>query len=328
MNDPRIAKKISEGFIPVSAGIERLQPSRYGNPESDSSRWFQPMAKAALKEFTSPEWWENFQTYQGMYVVSPDAQCYDYRVAWQLPADKYLGFLEQALEKYAASEPKQISISGDVSTQSTSPAPDTSTTVLRVFSRIRPLPADCDDGNRGIGRDHMWIFEDEVQELLTAARKAQGKPFAMPQRITGRLVRFQLLDTVRNVSPAFAESDVKNASFTLQSLAESDDTSFSFSGQYASEGQTEQSGKSFGMRGWPQGEFRVNVGKNRIDHLRAYGEATASGKNNGGAPEDDYPIVFAITDAYDQVRKAVPPLYFDISPIWRPIYRNPKLTSL
>jgi hypothetical protein len=56
--------------------------------------------------------------------------------------------------------------------------------------------------------------------------------------------------------------------------------------------------------------------------------ATASGKNNEGAPEDDYPIVFAITDAYDGVSKAVPPLYFDISPIWRPIYRNPKLTSL
>ncbi len=178
------------------------------------------MAKSALKEFTPPEWWEKFQTYQGMYVVSPDAQCYDYRVAWQLPADKYLGILEQALEKYAASEPQQISITADVSTKSTSPAPDASTTVLRVFSRIRPLPAGCDDGNRGIGRDHMWIFEDEVQELLMAARKAQGKPFAMPRRITGRLVRFQLLDTVRNVSPAFAESDVKHASFTLQSLAE------------------------------------------------------------------------------------------------------------
>ena len=27
MNDPHIAKKISEEFIPVSAGIERLQPS-------------------------------------------------------------------------------------------------------------------------------------------------------------------------------------------------------------------------------------------------------------------------------------------------------------
>ena len=325
MNDPHIAKKISEEFIPVSAGIERLQPSRYGNPESESSRWFQPMAKAALRRFTSPEWWEKFQTYQGMYVVGPDAQCYDYQVAWDLPPEKYLGILDKALEDYAASPPKRVPINADVSKESLSPAPQPSTTVLRVFSRIRPLPAGCDESNRGIGRDHLWIFEDELSELSSGARAAGGKPFPMPRRIVGRLVRFHLLDTVRNTSSAFSENEVKQASFTVQQAAQTDDSTFTFSGQYESSGVVDNSGQAFGIKGWLQGEFRVSVDSGRIDHFRAYGEATASGQNNAGAPEDDYPIVFAIVEAYDQVSQAVPPLYHDISPVWRPIYRNPEL---
>ena len=328
MNDPRIAKSISEEFIPVSAGIERLQPSRYGNPESDSSRWFEPMAKSALQEFMPPEWWEQFHTYQGMYVVSPDGQCYDYRVAWQLPAEKYLGILERALQKYAARQPIRISISGNIEKHSLSPAPGPSTTVLRVFSRIRPLPTGCDDANRGIGRDHMWVFEDEVRELLAAAREAEGESFSMPSPITARFVRFHLLDAVRNASPAFSENDVKVAAFVVQSVAESDGKSFTFSGQYESEGKTEKNEQSFGMRGWLRGEFRVDAVNHRIDRFRAYGEAIASGRNNGGAPDGDYPIVFAVVDAYDQVGKAVPPLYFDISPVWRPIYRCPRLLGV
>jgi hypothetical protein len=198
---------------------------------------------------------------------------------------------------------------------------------MRVFSRIRPLPADCDKSNLGIGRDHLWIFESEVDELLAAARAANRKPFPMPNRITGRLVRFQLLDTVRNVSPAFSEGDVKKASFMVEPSIGQDGMSFSFYGQYDSQGQTEDGGQAFGITGWLQGEFRVDAPGKRIEHFRAYGEATASGHNNGGAPEGDYPVVFAVIDAYDDISRAVPPLYFDISPVWRAIYRNPKLPS-
>lgn len=325
MNDPRVAKKIAEDFIPVSGGIERLQPSRYGNNESISSRWFQPMAKTALKEFTSPEWWEKFQTYQGLYVVGPDAQVYDYHVAWQLPADKYLGILDQALVKYSQSPPKPVTLHSEVSGQSPSPAPDPGTTVLRVISRIRPLPADCDESNGGIGRDHMWIFDDEVQELMAAAKRADGSRFELPRRIIGRFVRFQLLDTVRNTSAAFSKEEVKTASFQVQARPDSDGTHFSFAGRYDSEGVNENNGEPFGIRGWLQGEFSVHVVESRIDYFRAYGEAIASGRNNAGAPENDYPIVFAIVDAYDGISEAVPPLYHDISPVWRPIYRNPEI---
>lgn len=79
LNDPQVAKTITQYFVPVSGAIERLQPSRYGNPESDASRWFQTMAKAALKKHAPSQWWEKFRSYQGLYVVGADGTCYDYQ---------------------------------------------------------------------------------------------------------------------------------------------------------------------------------------------------------------------------------------------------------
>ncbi len=102
---------------------------------------------------------------------------------------------------------------------------------------------------------------------------------------------------------------------------------FVFQGEYDSTGKSEKSGKKFGMAGWLQGEFEVGTQRLKIQRFRGYGEATASGQNNGLAPEGNYPVVFAIVEAYDDISKSVPPLYHDVSPVWRPIYRAPRLSA-
>ena len=281
------------------------------------------MAKTALEQFAPPTWWEQFQSYQGLYVVGADGTCYDYQVVWKLPPENYLGILDLALAKFVAKGPKPVEIADSSVKEAAPAAPDPSTSVLRVFSRIRPVPKGCDKSNEGIGRDHMWIFEDEVRELVQAAEQADEKPFPLPNRIAYRLVRFHLLDTTRNVSPTFSEQDIAGADFTVRRV--SDSQRFVFQGVYDSTAESEEGGKQFGIAGWLQGKFEVDTRRDKIDRFRAYGEATASGANNAGAPEDDYSVVFAIVEAYDDISKVVPPLYYDISPVWRPIYRDPQL---
>lgn len=65
----------------------------------------------------------------------------------------------------------------------------------------------------------------------------------------------------------------------------------------------------------------------KITRFRAYSEAMASGDNNAMAPQGSYPVVFALVEAYDALAVAAPPFYHDVSPVWRPIYRNPRVTA-
>ena len=173
----------------------------------------------------------------------------------------------------------------------------------------------------------MWIFHDEVDELLLGAERAGDEPFPLPNTIVARFIRFHLLDTTRNVSPTFSEQNVTKAKFTVRAASDPASQRFVFQGEYDSTGRSEESGKKFGVAGWLQGEFEVDPKQSKIERFRAYGEATASGENNAGAPNANYPLVFAIVDAYDDISKAVPPLYHDISPVWRPIYRNPRVLA-
>ena len=303
-----------------------MQPSRYGNDETEVSRWFQQMAKPALQKFAPPEWFENFGTYQGIYVVGADGTCYDYKIVWNLSKQKFLEALAEARKKYADNPPGRVAVSDDSITAAEPAGPEPSTSVLRVFSRIRPLPEGCHELNRGIGRDHIWIFEDELRELIRAAEQAGEEPFPLPRRITGRLVRFHLLDVVRNTSQSFAENDVRQADFTARVVASgADRTRFALAGHYDSEGAVEGNGQPFGMRGWLRGEFEVDHIQSRITDFRAYGEATAFGQTQTEAPTGKYAVVFALVRADDDVARSVPPLYHAISPVWRPIYRNPSL---
>ena len=127
LNDPRVAKTITQHFVPASGEIERLQPSRYSNPASEASRWFQTMAKAALKKYAPPEWWEQFRSYQGLYFVGADGTCYGYQIVGELPAKKYLGILDDALKKLADKPPKQVSISNKSIAAARFGTPDAST---------------------------------------------------------------------------------------------------------------------------------------------------------------------------------------------------------
>ena len=320
LNDEKLSGKITREFIPVSGAIEDLQPSRYGGRETEASRWFQAMAKKAFKLYAPKGWWEQFKTYQGLYVVGADGTPYDYQVVWKLSASKYMKALGPAMERVRKNPSKKVAITRRTIENARPESPDPSTSVLRVFSRVRPVPKGADPSNQGIGRDHMWIWRDEVQELLRTGE--------MPDRIVGRFIRFHLLDTVRNVSAQFGEGDVRKAEFTMKLLLENRRTrTFTFTGTYASRGTTEADDKGFGVEGTLSGEFEIDVQKAKILRFRAYGEATCWGQLGTMAPKGKYPLVFAVVDANDEISSTVPPFYYNVSPIFKPLYRDPKFTA-
>lgn len=314
LNNRTLANKISRDFIPFAGSIERLQPSRYGGAETATSRWFQKKAKLAFAEFAPAGWWENFKTYQGFYVMAPNGKSYSYQVVWELTPSEVVTELERALTAYAASPPSKVSIpKADPSSKPLRPPKGAS--ILRVFSRIRPVPANSHESNKGIGRDHMWITRREVKAMLGSK--------TLPDTVVARLIRFQLVDNVRNVSPAFDDKDVKKANFRSKLRGDI----LVFEGEFVCQGKTTE-GKPFGMSGTVEGQFQLDSTTKKITRCRAFAKTTAHGESTPEAPSKPYSMVFAIVDAYDSVGFSVPPTAYGLSPLFRASYLNPALPKL
>ena len=94
-----MVKFIKENFIPVSGAVEHLQPSRYGTAESEASRWFGPVAKRALKDYAPAGFFEQFGSYQGMYVAGPDGTPFEYKIGLAYDPEEFIEILQSALLK-------------------------------------------------------------------------------------------------------------------------------------------------------------------------------------------------------------------------------------
>ncbi|KAF0246031.1 MAG: hypothetical protein FD180_1095 [Planctomycetota bacterium] len=327
LNDARVAKRISDDFVPASAGIERVQPDRYGWDESAVSRWFVPMAKDAFAKFAPKGWWEEFKTYQGIYVVGADGTTYAYRVVWELPPEELLKTLDAAHAEFAKKPPAKIELTADSVRSADFHLLDPSTSAVRVFSRVRPVPDGAPEGNRGVGRDHFWVFAPEVKEILDAGGEA-GASVAMPSRIAARLVRFTLLDHVRNIGHPYDESQVKRADFPMWLKSRTDERrSFAFIGTFLSERDDPENGEQgkTGVEGTIEGEFEVDVKTAKIVRWRAFASGHAWGQTDTSPPKGKYPMVWAMVEADDATARAVPPVWYGLSPVWKKIYLRPSL---
>jgi hypothetical protein len=295
-----VAERVKASFVAVSGGIENLQADRYAGRETDESRWFCTMAAQALKDFAPEGWWEEFRTYQGIYICGPDGTCYGFTntlLFGDLTPRKLLALLDRTIEEHKKRPPAKV----EISIPKPKP-PDPTISRLKVFGRVKKA------GFPGIGRDQMWIFEREVKELLKSGE--------LPRTVIARLVRFQLLDNGRNVGHPFDEDAVKKADFSTKRV---DERTFSFTGEFSSEGKDFED-RVHGVEGKIQGEIVVE--KTKIVRFRARAEAQVWGNvERTGAPQGRYPMVFAIVESED----TLPPLWTDISPVWTPIYARPTL---
>lgn len=330
LNDPTLAAAIERDFVPVSGAVEDLQVSRYGAAPTPASRWFEPMAQAALKRFAPPNWWKEFKTYQGLYVVGADGSAYHYKVVWKVTPTQYLADLKGALARFRARPPKRVKLDPQQAGAWASPHAKASESVLRVLARVGKPKRAGTEAHQGIGRDHMWIYADEVRALVRAASRV-GVDVPLPKAITGRLVRFHLLDHSRNVSEPFGERDVSTAAFTIRRTGGAGrKIEFALRGRYASQGNGTAHGQvPFGVEGSLDGVLTIDATRAKITRFRAHGAAVAWGQPKTGAPVGRYPIAFAIVSVDPRARTVVVPVWLSLSRMaGKGSYKNPKVAIL
>src|SRR5437868_5918567 len=138
-------------------------------------------------------------TVQGFYVAAADGTAYGWFNDRDVP--EVTAFMNRALARFRAHPPPAVEIPAADRVASIS-TPDPTTSIVRVFTRIRPLPEGADSLNAGVGRDHLWIYADEVREMLAAG----AGEFPLPRALAARIARFHLVDNVRG-EPEMWEPD-------------------------------------------------------------------------------------------------------------------------
>ncbi|MDP3509767.1 MAG: hypothetical protein Q8T09_17490 [Candidatus Melainabacteria bacterium] len=324
LNHQEVVDFIKKNFVPVSASVEELQPGRYGGAVSAQSKWFEPIAQRAMRQFAPPGFWNEFKTYQGMYVVGANGVVYDYKVGLPYDPRYFLDTLAKALSASTkASLSKSARLNTRLANDRSSLSVDPSTSVVRVYSRILPLPASSTVSERSVGRDHMWIMRREVEEIFAKSRGSEI--FDLPQSLVARMVRFHLLNHVGNIMPAFSEKQVKRAVFKAKKSSEGKLLTYSFTGDYFSYAPPRSDdGGEGSMEGTIAGEFDLDKKSKMVVRFRAYGEALSLGRNDSLIKTRKYPVSIAMVEANDPIGRSVIPFWANI-PMFAPTYANPEI---
>jgi len=233
-------------------------------------------------------------TTQGFYMFGADGTVYNrgnFRGA--APMQR---FLNRGLVRFWADPPDPVDIGEMAGRWSGRLSEDT--TVVRVFSRVRPVPENVSGRNRQIGRDHMWLFADEVREIVSA----EGDSFPLPKRTALKIVRFHMVDNVRGEPDRWFLDEINKLEFKVTRLSK---------GSYSIHGEFDCATKDGrrGMVGTFDAAFTVDLETMKCTKFRAFAEAEAWGdhRNTSGAPDGRFRVVFGMLDVDDAVSKDVPP---------------------
>ena len=245
-------------------------------------------------------------TAQGFYIIDADGTFYGWDNTHYLP--NVIRFLDAGLAEFRKHPPSHIEIPNSQLTERFSHTPDATTSVVRVFTRIRPIPEGCNDLNKSIGRDHLWIYSDEAQEMLDASKSSKG-PFPLSRSLVGRLVRWYLTDNVRGEPDEWQKEDIKDATFTANLVGQnSKEKQFHFTGKYAQETANQKRGQ----QGTLEGRFDILIGSDKVVNFRAYGKALAWGRSTWtpGEPKGKFGLVTAMVSADDPTSQTVAPHFY------------------
>jgi hypothetical protein len=324
MNDPQVVSYITKEFVAVNGAVEMLQPDRYGGGETAASRWFGERAKKAIQSY-SKQFWDEHKTLQGFYVLGADGNILMYKVGLSYRPDDFLNDLKKAKSAFVSMPSPVVPISPQDIAGGAPMQPDESTSVIRVFSRIVPIGQNSTISERSIGRDHMWIFANEVKEIVSSAIEPNVQR-QMPRAISARLVRFQLLNHVGNIMQTWDENQVKSANFTVKLMKKAGNVNtYDFEGTYDSRSDAFAEHGAGSLTGTISGVIDIDTTSAKITRFRAYGEAESQGRNDSLARDRKYPVVFAMVEATDRIARNTPPFWYGVSPVFRPSYKEPKL---
>jgi hypothetical protein len=197
-----IIERLKNEFIPYTGDTAELQPE-FGFAHYDCADWFMRMV-------ANTGWRKEGNTTQGLYVAGADGTCYGRKKTMSVATTHR--FMNACLEEFKKKPPKAVAIDEDqVGAPFSRPALKT-TSVLRVFSRIRPVPEGADNRNTNLGRDMLWIYPEDLKEILTAAGTQAGE-FRLPNAMVSRMTRFALVDLIRGEPDFWRPGEVTLAEF-------------------------------------------------------------------------------------------------------------------
>lgn len=175
----------------------------------------------------------------------------------------------------------------------------TDVSIVSVYARIKPLPSGADPQNLELGRDYMYVYDDEAQEIAKSAQ--------MPRSLAARIVLFHVLDNVRGQVVPWRPADVKTCDFSMKRI---DGSRFSFHGKFLKQGSTPFFSDR-GHDGMIDGELSIDPKTKKVTKFRAYSAGVAWGKapyfRPDVPPAGKYPLVIAmkeVTDTADCVQPA------------------------
>lgn len=270
--------------------------------ETPAGRWFTSFACEHVERVKRGE------TSQGFYTLSADGTFYGYNNNRSI--ERVNALMDEALAEFRRAAPGPAEISKADIAAPWARTPDSGAAVVRVFSRIRPVPAGAAEANGHLGRDHLWITAEEIRAML-----AGGDEFPLPRTLAQRMVRYHLIDNVRGEPNMWAADEVKKAEFTVRRVpkevagvsraAASSPVEFEFQGDFAQVTKD----NSRGLEGAIHGRLTIEEGHSRLVRFRAYAECMAwgSGTYTGGAPDGKFPLLIAMIEANDAIALSVPP---------------------
>ncbi len=284
-------------FIPFTGDTHELQFKK-----SPAQQWFlgiyhrtsAPLLNAQ-KSFSNDS--------QGMYIVGPDGTSYGYTNDHD-PSNIH-ACMNSALQQYKQHPPKSVTITDQEIQARFAITPAPTTSVVRVFSRIRPVPEGCTGLNKGVGRDYLWIYRDEVKAML-AAKVQPGQAIKMPDSLARRMARFHLLDNVRGTPDMWDAHEVKHLTFQARLVQDAGGVrTIAFAGTFAMQTNSEKKGYT----GKVEGELAIRASDAQVVRFRAFsdGKAWGDGTYTPNAPKGRYTLQIAMVEAHDPTARIVPP---------------------
>jgi hypothetical protein len=223
-------------------------------------------------------------------VVAADGTAYGFNNNRSL--ERVHQLLDKSLAQFRANPPAKVDIPSALLDAKFAVTPPDGSSVLRLFTRIKPAPLGCDSANENVARDHLWVLPDEIGAL------AKGE---IPNALRLRLARFALVDNVRGEPDHWRVDEVIKAEFKLKVLSA---TKFAIAGDFAM--QTKD-GKR-GYEGKWEGELAIDKG-GRLTSFKAYAEGQAWGRSTytPDPPPGKFPLVVAFVLSGDEMARTVSP---------------------
>jgi hypothetical protein len=311
--DDRVIQRLGTEFIPVTANTQELQWRR-----SPTQAFFLKAVAGTQSETLSKEM-DRSQDPQGMYILGADGTSYGF-INDHDPAD-VLRFMDRGLRGFRAQPPRPAVISDAEVAAPWTVRPPEGGAVVRVFSRIRPLPEKVWGLNRGVGRDFLWLYPEDVQGLVAgsggAGPAAAGAPARLPEALLARIARFHLVDGVRGTPDMWGAGEVRRQAFQAKVLRQVGHVrTLALRGEFAMRG-TRRSAVGArerveqGYTGVLEAEIDLDVSAGRLLRFRALGEGDAWGEGTYTPypPPGRFRLLIAMVEAApaDEIARTVPP---------------------